>query len=117
MKNKKKLTKIVLGTIGIGAIACIIPACVVSCGSSDSNSTTPTSSNPTSSTPTAKAAPDVGSAALSAMLTPSSSGLKGIQYQTNEFGFGSSVTLNAKFNEPKVQLATGQKANITTKYS
>lgn len=117
MKNKKKLTKIVLGTIGIGAIACIIPACVVSCGSSGSNSTTPTSSNPTSSTPTAKAAPDVGSAALSAMVTPSSSGLKGIQYQTNEFGFGSSITLNAKFNEPKVQLATGQKANITTKYS
>ena len=120
MKNKKKLTKIILGSIGIGAIACIIPACVVSCGSSSSTATTPaasTNSAPTNNSTSTPATPDVGNTVLSAMVTPSTSGLKGIQYQTNEFGFGSSVTLNAKFNEPKLNLTTGQKATVSVTYS
>ena len=121
MKNKKKLTKIIFGTLGIVSIGCIIPACVVSCGSSNANNQTPSSSPTTTSSSTSSTTnpttPNIGSANLSAMVSPSTTNLKGIQYQTNEFGFGSSVTLNAKFNEPKLNLTTGQKATVNTTYS
>ena len=117
-KKNKKITKIIMGTIGIASILAIVPACVVSCGSSSTTNSTPTNSSSTSSsTTTPTSTPEVGSAVLSSMVTPSASGLKGIQYQTNEFGFGSSVTLNAKFNEPKVQVTSGQKASISMTYS
>ena len=117
MNKKNKLTKIIFGTLGITAIACIIPACVVSCGSSGTTSSTPAAASPTSSSTTSSSTPNVGSTVLSAMVTPSTNGLKGIQYQPNEFGFGSSVTLNAKFNEPEVEVTNGQKASISMTYS
>lgn len=113
----KKITKIIMGTIGVASILAIVPACVVSCGSSSTTNSTPTNSSSTSSSTTPASTPEVGSTVLSSMVTPSASGLKGIQYQTNEFGFGSSVTLNAKFNEPKVKVTSGQKASISMTYS
>ncbi|MBQ3621974.1 hypothetical protein II941_04335 [bacterium] len=113
----KKITKIIMGTIGVASILAIVPACVVSCGSSSTTNSTPTNSSSTSSSTTSASTPEVGSTVLSSMVTPSASGLKGIQYQTNEFGFGSSVTLNAKFNEPKVKVTSGQKASISMTYS